>query len=78
MSMIICDDRHEPVVYTDYDNRNKFHKCPLCEVLDELAELRDDYGTLEVAHRDLKEENESLTKECEKYQQIIDADGGDR
>ena len=41
MSMTMCEDRHDPVVYTEYDHRNKYHKCPVCEALDRVSELED-------------------------------------
>jgi hypothetical protein len=38
----------------------------------------DDYGTLETAYKELKKENEALIKECENYQQMIDAEPQER
>ncbi len=48
MSMTICEDRHEPVVYEDWDYRTK-HKnpCPVCEVLDREAVLEERVEELE-------------------------------
>jgi hypothetical protein len=74
----MCDDRHDLVVYTEYDNRNKHHKCPVCEALSRVAELEEALHDCESNNADLEEENKSLVKECENFQQILDADGGDR
>ena len=46
MSMQLCEDRHEPVVYTKYDHRNKLHKCPVCEALDKIAQLEEEVDNL--------------------------------
>lgn len=74
MSMEMCDDRHEPVVYTKYDNRNKFHKCPVCEALDRVAEIQDENVELANKIGDLKAENKALNKENDNYQKMIDAE----
>ena len=42
--MEICNKGHAPIVFTKYDHRNKLHKCPACEALDELAEMREQLG----------------------------------
>lgn len=52
MSMTICEDRHEPVIYEDYDFRTrKVRPCPVCEVLDREAILEEEL-------KELKEEKE--------------------
>ena len=46
MSMTMCEDRHDPVVYTGYDHRNVHHKCPVCEALNRVAELEEEIEEL--------------------------------
>lgn len=53
MSMTICEDRHEPVVYEDYDYRTKKRNpCPVCEVLDREAVLEERIEELEEEKRE--------------------------
>lgn len=65
MSMTICEDRHEPVVYTDYDHRNQHHKCPVCEALDKVAELKEDLDSLVKRVSDLESELEEEIRRSE-------------
>ncbi len=63
MSMTICEDRHEPVVYEDYDYRTKkANPCPVCEVLDREAVLQEEKDTLTHAVGVLEDDIEELQK----------------
>ncbi len=48
MSMTICEDRHEAVVYENYNYRTiKRNPCPVCEALDREAILQEQVDELE-------------------------------
>lgn len=39
MSLAVCEDGHEQIVYDDYTNRRR-SGCPLCEAMKENQELQ--------------------------------------
>lgn len=45
--MVICQDRHEPVVYWNWDRtKADYAPCPVCKVLKAKAELEDEMTTV--------------------------------
>jgi hypothetical protein len=53
MSMTICEDRHEQIIYTKWDRLNRRLPCPLCKALGVIAEMEEDIKNLE---KEMKEE----------------------
>lgn len=61
MSMAICEERHEAVVYEDWNFRSgKRSPCPVCEVLDRESVLEDRIQAAE-------DEMEKLMADLEEY-----------
>lgn len=46
MSITICEENHDAVVYNDYSYYNKFHKCPVCEALRQVVEFKKENSDL--------------------------------
>jgi hypothetical protein len=62
MSMKMCFNGHDSIVYTDYDHKNRYHKCPLCEALSKIAELEEENASL-TKNAKLSGDNMSLRQE---------------
>ena len=58
MSMVICKDRHEPIVYEDWNMYSKRKApCPVCEVLDREAVLEEDISILRGQVKELEQKD---------------------